>query len=138
MNLNYLENIIIPQRNKEINDGKNLLTSNPIYVVLEPVEHLIDGHHNSFTLPETLSGKEQEYGYIDLSLYDDREFKTDDTGMKEPSEVIRFWTDRFVAFFLTRKGAEDYLEYQSHNLLDAYVYVFNAGYRNVEMNNILE
>ena len=34
MNLNYLINSILPQRSKEIEEGKNRGTANPIYVVM--------------------------------------------------------------------------------------------------------
>ena len=58
--------------------------------------------------------------------------------MEYPMEVTEFFTDVLIAFFLTRKGADDYLEYQKHNLTnEAYIYTFYSGYANREMDNIL-
>lgn len=57
--------------------------------------------------------------------------------MEYPLEVTRFYTDRIIAFFITSEAAHDYLKYQSHNLSDAYVYVFYSGYGNKQMDALL-
>ena len=57
--------------------------------------------------------------------------------MKEPEEVTMFYTDRIIAFFLTSQAAHDYLQYQSHNMNDPYVYVFYSGYANRQMDKLL-
>jgi hypothetical protein len=137
MNLDYLQKQIIPLRKKEIEKGKNLATRQPIYVVLDLQEHFVSGHsdYSSYT---NNRGKVFTYGYIDESLDSEcRQFKVSEKRMKSPSEVTRFYTDRIVAFFLTSKGAHDYLKYQKHNLSNAYVYVFYSGYANKEMDALL-
>jgi hypothetical protein len=133
MNLKYLTTTLLPQREKEINEGSNLGTSNPIYVVFDLREHIVSGHsdYSSYTNMKDL---DFEYGFIDEGLDDEeREFKLSDENMVNPIEVTRFYTDMFIAFFLTSKSAHEYLNYQSHNLNNPYVYVFHSGYRNLEM-----
>lgn len=139
MNIDYLKTEIIPQRKKEIEEGANLGTAEPIYVVIDLQENYCEGH-SGFTLITTVSNKEKEFGYIDEDLdYEEKEFKAEPDGMKYPTEVTRFFTDRYVAFFLTSKAAHEYMQYQSHNLSDnAFVYVFHCGYRNNEMYNLLK
>ena len=137
MNLNYLTQEILPQREKEIKEGKNLATRQPIYVVLDLQENICSGH-SDYTNSTNYKGKGWEFGYIDNTLEgEEREFKNTDKGMKKPEAVTRFFTDRITAFFLTSKGANDYLEYQFHNLTNGYVYVFYSGYANKEMDILL-
>lgn len=138
MNLNYLQEVLLPQREQEIKEGKNLATAQPIYVVLDPQENIVEGH-TDFTPLTNNKGLQFEFGYVDMGSDSEyREFSETDDGMEDPLEVSRFYTDRFVAFFLTSKAAHDYLEYQSHNLSDlVYVYVFYSGYANKEMDLLL-
>lgn len=139
MNVDYLEKEIIPQRKKEIEEGKNLSTIQPIYVVLDLMECFISGHTDITSITNN-KGLEMEWGYIDQALdLDDstREFMTSNDGMDDPYEVTRFFIDRVVAFFLTSKAAHEYLEYQKHNLTNGYVYVFYSGYRNHQMDKLL-
>jgi hypothetical protein len=137
MNLNYLIDTIIPQREKEIEEGKNAGTRQPIYVVLDLQEHAISGH-TDYSLITNHKGKRLEHGYIDLELdSESREFNIGFKRMLNPEKVTRFWTDKIIAFFLTRKAAEEYMEYQRHNLRDAYIYTFYSGYRNLEMDSLL-
>jgi len=138
MNLNYLINSILPQRSKEIEEGKNRGTANPIYVVMNISIGCCSGW-SDYTMNTNIAGYyEPEEGYVDLAKDDDqRKFKRSDKGMKNPERVTKYYIDRPVAFFLTSKAAHEYLEYQSHNLhKKAYVYVFHAGYKNVEMENL--
>jgi hypothetical protein len=137
MNLDYLINEILPVRKKEIEDGKNLSTRQPIYVVLDLQVNYCSGH-SEFSPSTNYKGKNWEFGYFDGSLdCEDREFCIDSNGMKSPEEVTRFYTDRIIAFFLTSKAAHSYLKFQSHNLSDAYVYVFYSGYANYQMDKLL-
>lgn len=138
MNIEYLKNELIPKRNQEIEDGENLATANPIYIVLDLNEKIVSGH-DEYLHGTNLKGKKPEYGYIDLDDSLDRDFVGESANMKDPVAVTRFWIDSFEAFFLTSGGAHDYLKYQSHNLSkEAYVYVFNAGYGNREMGELLK
>lgn len=137
MNLEFLTNELIPLREKEIEEGKNLATSQPIYVVLDLVENCVSGH-SEYSPITNYRNKSFERGYIDDATdLEFKVFKKTDKRMKNPSEVTRFYTDSIVAFFLTSKGAHDYLKYQAHNLENAYVYVFYSGYGNKEMNSLL-
>ena len=137
MNLEYLKNELLPQRKKEIAEGLNAATRQPIYVVLDLQENFIEGH-TDYTFTTNYKHRKLEYGYVDLSLeFEDREFKVKRDSMKIPERITKFYTDRIIAFFLTKKGAEDYLKYQSHNLSDPYIYAFHSGYANKEMDNLL-
>jgi len=134
MNLDYLTNVILPQREKELAECKNAGTLNPIYIVFDLQEQICSGH-TEYALRTTISSKQEiQFGYIDTAVEpENRVFSKQPTG-KKPEPVTRFFTDVFVAFFLTHKAAHEYLQYQSHNLTDnAFVYVFSPGYRNVEM-----
>lgn len=137
MDLDYLQNEIIPEREREIKDGKNLATKQPIYVVLDLEENFCSGH-SVYESPTNYRLERWETGYIDISLVgEEQEFCETDEGMEIPEEVTKFFTDRIVAFFLTSKAAHDYLKYQSHNLFDAYVYVFYSGKSNHQMDKLL-
>lgn len=137
MDLNYLQSEIIPQREQEIKDGKNLATRQPIYVVLDLQENYCSGH-SDYETSTNYRGRGWEKGYIDTSLDCEQiEFRKTDEGMEMPEEVTRFFTDRIFAFFLTSDAAHEYLKYQSHNLSDAYVYVFYSGYGNSQMDKLL-
>jgi len=137
MNLTYLQTVVIPQREQEIKEGKNLATRQPIYVVLDLHENYCSGH-SDYTNSTNYKDKRWEYGYIDSALEGElRKFKKTDKKMKEPEKITRFYTDRIIAFFLTSEAAHDYLKYQSHNLIDPYVYVFYSGYGNRQMDLLL-
>lgn len=137
MDLKHLTNDILPLRKQEIIEGKNCATSQPIYVVLDLQENIVSGH-TDYTPSTNYKGLEWEFGYMDERLDpEDREFKLSGVIMAKPIRITRFYTDRIVAFFLTSKGASDYLEYQKHNLNNGYVYVFYSGYGNKEMNKLL-
>jgi 3',5'-cyclic AMP phosphodiesterase CpdA len=137
MDLNYLQNEIIPKREKEIKEGKNLATRQPIYVVLDLQENIIDGHIH-YSPSVNYKGKDWEHGYADRALdSEDMVFNKCPNGMENPKEFTRFYTDRIIAFFFTSEAAQDYLNYQSHNLSDAYVYVFYSGYANYQMDKLL-
>jgi hypothetical protein len=138
MNIDYLQKEIIPQRNREIEDGKNLDTRQPIYVVMDMRTHITEGH-SEYLHTTNEKDREKVWGYADFSLYpEEREFKKTAKGMEQPKEITEFYTDHPVAFFLTSRAAYEYLQYQRHNLSkEAYVYVFHSGYRNREMDNLL-
>jgi hypothetical protein len=137
MDINYLQTEILPMREKEIRQGKNLATRQPIYVVLSMQENYVSGH-SEYTPSTNYRGWDWQNGYIDEALdHEDRVFKQTDKRMKKPFEVTKFFTERIIAFFLTSKAAHDYLKYQKHNLNNGYVYVFYSGYANQEMDKLL-
>ena len=137
MDIKYLVEEILPVRAQEIKDGKNAATRQPIYVVLSLTENYSSGH-NEFTNTTNLKGIDQENGYLDMDLEgEDREFCESSEGMASPEEVTRFYTDTIAAFFLTRGAAEDYLNYQKHNLNQGYIYAFYSGYGNRQMDRLL-
>jgi len=136
MNLKYLTTEILPKREQEIKEGKNLATAQPIYVVYDLIESGAFGHVEIGGV-QNHKGKEYQEGYIDKAE-DEIEFYVNKELLTEPEEITRFWTDRLVAIFLTSEAAHDYLKYQSHNLSsEAYVYVHYTGYANKQMNKLL-
>lgn len=136
-NLDYLKNEILPQREKEIEEGKNAMTRQPIYVVLDLQEHCISGHEQDYSLHTNLKGVQPKFGYTYQNNDGEWVFSLEDQHCVT-DEVTIFYTDRIVAFFFTRKGAEEYLEYQKHNLTEnAYIYTFYSGYANQEMDKLL-
>jgi hypothetical protein len=137
MNIKFLTTGILPIREKEIEEGKNLATRQPIYVVLDLRENFVSGH-SDYSSSTNYKGIQHSVGFIDASLdHEDMAFNESKSGMKKPKKVTRFYTDRIVAFFLTSEAAHDYLKYQSHNLSNAYVYVFYSGYGNKQMDQLL-
>lgn len=139
MNIEYLTKEIIPVRNKEIEEGKSYGTRNPIYTVMDVVTHVVEGH-SEYLHMQTLNQMLPEWGYVDMSLDSEcRNLEESKEGMSKPKRFTRFFTDRFVAFFLTSEAAHDYLNYQSHNLSKhAYVYVHYAGYSNKQMDKLFK
>lgn len=137
MGLNYLQNELLPKREAELRDGKNLATRQPIYVVLDLRDQYVSGH-SDYSIMINYKGKPSEFGYVDNALDTEyQEFALTAEGMETPEPVTRFWSDQIISFFLTSGGAHDYLEYQKHNLTDGYVYVFYSGYANREMDALL-
>ena len=137
MNIKYLQEVIIPQREKEIEEGKNDYANQPIYVVMDVREDIVFNHIeiNHFFY----NGIEPKIGYYDAAVdTEERVFKESKNGMKSPYPCTVIYLDRLVTFFLTRKGAEEYLEYQKHNLNKGYIYTFYSGYGNREMDKLLE
>ena len=138
MDINYLTTEILPKREQEIKEGKNLMTRQPIYVVLDLQENYVSGH-SDYSSITNYKGLRFEEGYIDNSIESEcREFSETAKNMDNPCEVTKFYTDRIVAFFLTSEAAHDYLKYQRHNLTNPYVYVFYSGYRNIQMDKLLD
>lgn len=125
MNLDYIKNTIIPQR--EIED-KTATSKNPIYIVYSRNEIVVSGH-SDYVSQCHVSSDTPRYSYISRADEDEPtlvDFKTD-----EPVTVI---TQPLVAgVFLTRKGAEEYMKYQKHNLRLPFIYEESCGYRNHEM-----
>jgi 3',5'-cyclic AMP phosphodiesterase CpdA len=137
MNLNYLVKEILPVRKKEIEDGKNIGTRQPIYVVLDLQENIIDGHIH-YSPSVNYKGKDWKHGYADRALdSEDMVFSESPSGMENPKEFTKFYTDRVIAFFFTSEAAHSYIKHQAHNLQQPYVYVFNSGYANYQMDMLL-
>jgi hypothetical protein len=136
LNINNIKEVW-KQRLKEIEVGENRFTCKPMYVVLK-LEEQIALNCEEISGITNFKEKRPQEGWYDDADEEEREIKECSCGMKKPQQVMRFWIDRPVAFFLTRKGAEEYLEYQKHNLEDAYIYVFSCGYRNKEFDFITE
>lgn len=137
MNIQYLQEVIIPQREKEIKEGRNAHTKQPIYVVMSVQENIVLNHVDIDDC--NYCGKQSKMGYYDLFLdSENREFSESDEGMKNAIPCTQYFTDKIVAFFLTRKAAEEYLEYQKHNLYESFIYVFYSGYKNREMDMLFK
>lgn len=138
MNTRFLQDVIIPQRDKEMGNGEHGGTNQPIYVVLDLWERFCTGH-SDIPMDFNYKGEKEEYGYIDMALEDDdRKFHYTDEEMEEPEAVTRFFVDEVVAFFFTKKAANEYMGYQSHNLSNPYLYIFHSGKQNHEMDMLLK
>ncbi len=152
MNIKYLKRVLIPQREREVENGDNLATRDPIYVVYSLRDQYVSGH-SDFSPTTNLQGKHPESGYLYRKDPDDEpqfclnedgsdideymeasEHEAEEDGFEE---VTRLWVDRLEAIFLTSKAAYDFIGYQGHNLSNPYVYVHHAGYRNREMDMLL-
>lgn len=153
MNLDFLKQRI-EIRNKEISEGKNLSTLNPIYIVCTKNENFVEGFIQKARLSSEHSGhiginfspcfSEIDYnvkfvhGYFDESEEpDERKFRKSSNRMKNPVEVTMFESVMYRAFFLTSEAAHDYIKYQAHNLYKPFVFVHYAGYRNWEFDNLM-
>lgn len=153
MNIEFL-NQRIAIRNKEIDEGKNAGTRNPIYIVCTRNENFVEGfiqkariksEHSghvgiefSPTFSEIDSNVEFVHGYFDEGEdFESREFCESSEGMAKPIEVTKFESCMYRAFFLTSEAAHNYINYQAHNLNKPFVFVHYAGYRNWEFDNLM-
>ncbi len=138
MDINYLQTEILPVRAKEIEEGKNLGTAQPIYVVLDLQENICSGHNQYSTNRTNHKGERPKWGYKSCNYSPElSEFSTTKDGLRNPEPVTLFYTDRIIAFFLTSEAAHAYLQHQAHNLKNPYVYVFYSGYGNFQMDKLL-
>lgn len=139
MNIEFLKQRI-NIRNKEIEEGKNAGTKNPIYFVYSMREEFLSGHCIDRSPITNKRGMAHENLYIKKEWDEGAELfeKIPEDGDEDNyEEVTRIWLDDFKALFLTREAAENYLKYQSHNLNNPYIYTHYAGYRNWEFDNLL-
>jgi hypothetical protein len=136
MNLEYLKNEILPVREQEIKDGKNLMTPNPIYLVYSLRDMACEGH-SEYLGATNNKGKEPEHGYIDRAE-SEPDFELTDKGMENPAEVTQFWIDEYKAIFLTSEAAHEYCKYQAHNMNEPYVFVHHTGYSNHQMESLFK
>lgn len=107
------------------------LASNPEYYY-DGYAYILD-HEDSFDSLDDLfefmddNGYEYEKETIEATFDNDSEYKDGDIHIAEWCYQI---TWRNVAFFLTRKEANDYCRYQAHNLIKPRVYTYYMGYAN--------
>ncbi len=138
MDINYLQTEILPIRAKEIEEGKNLGTRQPIYVVLDLQYNVCSGFNQYYSNTTNYKGVQPKFGYIDSAIEPElRKFRISGDGMMKPEKVTLFYIDRIIAFFLTSEAAHAYLQHQAHNLKNPYVYVFYSGYGNFQMDKLL-
>jgi len=129
---------------KELNTQDNLGTENPFYIVFERIKYTCkDGYSDDWHWV----GEDGDYIGDDDELKEyilennEKEIEVDefDNEKEIDNEIFRKWhyqiIPRFSQAFLTRKGAENYIESNGHNLTDPYIYV-NSMWRNEEMINI--
>lgn len=136
MNLEYLKSEILPVREREIAEGKNLATSPPIYIVYSLDQQLVYGHVEGLG-HFSKSGVGSTFGYIEQGFdWDDSDFSEHESDLTNPEKITLFYTDRYVALFLTSEAAYDYLKYQAHNMNKPFVYVEHTGYANHQMNGL--
>ena len=140
MNLDFLKNEIIPQREKEIEEWKNAWTRHPIYVVYNVIESYTTLDNEYSNLEDlTLYWYEPEDWYFkwEEEWWDSEDFEWIED--YDNATCTKFFRDVFTAIFFTRKWAEEYMKYQSHNLSDkAYIYTHYSWYANQEMDRLLD
>ncbi len=89
MDLDYLK-AVLEVRKQEIEDGKNLHTAQPIYVVLD-LQEIFYSEHSEYSSITNLKNKEQEFGFIDNAVeWECREFSDSESGMEKPEPVKKF------------------------------------------------
>lgn len=125
------------KRQAEIKDGKNLGTRYPVYVVMSLRKHSIPGKYADYLSKTNFKSYPAREGYIDRAA-DEPEIQLTDYGMEAPEAWTDFYTDDPRAFFITSEAAHEYIEYQSHNMFEPYVYVFYTGYGNRQMDKIMQ
>lgn len=138
MNLEFLKDEIIPQRDKEIEEWEpTWWTRNPIYIIYDitTIVTTIDNEYSNLEDCNLFWYEPENWEYkADDEYIEEYEWENNDNG-----DCTRFYLDRFVAMFFTRKAAEEYLKYQKHNLSGrAYIYVHNVWYSNREMDGLLD
>lgn len=128
------------RRQDEIRLGLNAFTAYPLYIVYDQI----------FTVSEYNSSYGQSttcFNYSEIFVRHDnegREKKAEkntaewDKPKGKWSEVVKkSFHDRFVTVCFTRKGAEDFIAAERHNLQNPRIYVQYAERRNLELHKIL-
>lgn len=140
-------------RQQEINDGLNASTVPPLYVVYDTINSYAE-HNTAWSASTSLFQYEEKY--IRVEEYGEGNFieaeksqwgnwdepltvkdTDDDLLIYEP--VIKESThDRFVTVCFTRKGAEDFITRERHNLKQPRIYVHGVERRNVELIEVVK
>ena len=133
---------------KELLTQDNLGTENPFYIVFEKKMQLVPKNHSDeyIWLKEdnvfNSDDEVKEYLLIDCEIPKEEVDKLDFEWDNELEiEYYKFRKEYYIELdifnqaFLTRKGAEDYLNINSHNLRKPYIYVWHM-WRNEEMKAI--
>lgn len=141
-----MENKFIEELKKEYSSQDNRCTAYPIYVTVQEkhcvgvlkdgysancpygddeikMKYTYDGYEGTFDSIEDVKGAVEE---------NDEEF---DESYLEEYTVGYIWVP--VEFFLTIKGAEEYIKANQHNHNELRTYVHHFERRNFEMNNLL-
>ncbi len=117
---------------QELHTQDNLGTADPLFVVFEKerIYNIDDGDGYEWRSAEDWNEADEE-GAIALEKLVDALEETQLDGVKYvKSNYIE--RDRFVTACFTRKGAEDYLAVNGHNLTRPFIYV-SSLHRNQEM-----
>jgi len=161
----YMMREIKEQRAKEIEEGLNYSTAEPLYVVYS-IRATVREHDSSYNGCTSRLYQEQRFGYYhrDLekfitededphnfgmikSAYDnDRDVTLlefdDEEGVEYQVEefepLVEEYHDVFQSAFFTRKAAEAFIEMNKHNMNLPYIYVEHIERRNVEFNGLLK
>ena len=120
----------------ELQTQDNAITADPLFVVFQEEriygvsqDYQTDGYTWVGEDDSAVTADDDEAKVLDKLLDDDRELSIGGVTFE------RVWyriVPRFVTACLTRKGAEDYIACNGHNLTNPYIYV-ESMYRNAEM-----
>ena len=127
---------LIRQMSENLKTQDNAGTADPIFVVYERlmIVGLEDGYQESWSWITDDDGDTTEADDdlvpILTKLHDDCEPLV--IGSRTYRKIGIKYVDKFCAAFLTRKGAENYLAINKHNLTAPFIYV-ESMFRNAEM-----
>lgn len=129
------------RRQKEISEGKNAGTRNPLYVVYDQIQTYCE-HDTSLDQSTTVFNHEDEFVRFDSEGNEKKaEANPDNWGYEKgkwSAVVKKSFHDRFVTVCFTRKGAEDFIKAERHNLNKPRIYVEYAERRNIELHEVLK
>ena len=122
------------QRQKEIENGENAITTNPIYVVYDIVTSICE--------PSDYSQSSSIFSYNDkqmwLSEYDNDVFEDVEDEDENDRRIQISYHDRFITFAFIRADALEYIEKDKHNLNNPKIFVHHIPNKNQEVLAILD
>lgn len=143
------------QRQKEIKEGKNLITTYPIYEIYSIGKFYKEEDSDcggcmtkssEFRNPKRVA-IDSDDGHV-LYLDDDEDMKNiverEDGYFDTENEILysrvldEYYYDVFQTFCFTRKDAEFFLERNKHNMSEAFIFVNHIPYQNGAMQQFLQ
>jgi hypothetical protein len=128
------------RRQKEILDGKNAATASPLYLVYDQ-SYTVCEHDTQYDQSTTVFNDSEKYVRHDHEGGEKRAEPNTDIWGEEKGKwsavVKKSFHDRFVTVCFTRKGAEDFIKAERHNLTNPRIYVEYAERRNIELHEVL-
>ncbi len=133
-------------RQREIEEGKNLATSFPLYIVYDEIKSYHEGDSDYDVTTSLFSNNRDTYCYaysydgdgVELTEQEYEDYTpTEDDPPKEKFECVRVgYHDRFITCCFTWEAAEIFIENERHNLTKPRIYVAHIPWRNVQLREI--